>query len=82
MSVIEKFSTISNSITTLINFVTNDETIKEDFNDYLNAISAKNLSQAEVQALRNQCENLASDVRILTNFVNQILDDFQAFGML
>lgn len=51
-------------------------------NDIGNLTISAAYSQAEVQALRNQCENLASDVRILTNFVNQILDDFQAFGML
>lgn len=51
-------------------------------NDIGNLTISVVYSQAEVQALRNQCENLASDVRILTNFVNQILDDFQAFGML
>lgn len=51
MSVIEKFSTISNVITAVIDFVANDESVKEDFNDYLNAISSKNLSQSEVQAL-------------------------------
>lgn len=51
MSVIEKFSTISNVITAVIDFVANDELVKEDFNDYLNAVSAKNLSQSEVQAL-------------------------------
>lgn len=39
-------------------------------------------NQAEVQALRNQCEILASDLRILTNFVNQILDDHQAYNLL
>lgn len=51
-------------------------------NDIGNLTISAAYSQAEVQALRNQCEILASDVRILTNFVNQILDDIQAFGML
>lgn len=51
MSVIEKFATISNTITNLIEFVSVDESVKDDFNDYMATISAKNLSQSEIQAL-------------------------------
>ena len=51
-------------------------------NDIGNLAIGAAYNQAEVQALRNQCEILASDLRILTNFVNQILDDQQAFGLL
>ncbi|MDD3236793.1 MAG: SEC-C domain-containing protein [Candidatus Gastranaerophilales bacterium] len=51
MSVIEKFSTISNTITKLIEFVSTDETVKDDFNDYLLTIGAKNMTPAQVQAM-------------------------------
>jgi len=39
-------------------------------------------NQAEVQALRDRCETLASDLRILTNFVNSMMDDLQGVGLL
>lgn len=39
-------------------------------------------NQAEVQALRDRCETLASDLRILTNFVNSLTDDFQSYGLV
>ncbi len=50
-SVIEKFTTISETITKLIEFVSTNDPVKDDFNDYLATISAKNLSPSEVQAL-------------------------------
>lgn len=39
-------------------------------------------NQGEIQTLRDRCETLASDVRILTNFVNSMMDDFQSFNLL
>ncbi len=51
MSVIEKFATISNTITNLINFVSTDESVKEDFNEYMTTISAQRLSPSQVQAM-------------------------------
>ncbi len=51
MSVIEKFTTISNTITNLINFVSTDDSVKEDFNEYMTTISAQRLSPAQVQAM-------------------------------
>ena len=51
MSVIEKFATISNTITNLINFVSTDDSVKEDFNEYMNTISAQKLSPSQVQAM-------------------------------
>lgn len=39
-------------------------------------------NQAELQALRDKCEILASDLRILTNFVNSLTDDFQSYGLV
>lgn len=51
MSVIEKFATISATITKLIDFVASDESVKDDFNDYLTSISAQNMTQSQVQAM-------------------------------
>lgn len=39
-------------------------------------------NQGELQALRNANEVLASDLRILTNFVNSLVDDWQSVGFL
>lgn len=51
MSVIEKFATISNTITKLIDFVSMDESVKGDFNDYMTTISSQNLSPSQVQTM-------------------------------
>lgn len=51
MSVIEKFSTISNTITKLIDFVATNESVKEDFNDYMKTISAQSMTPSQVQAM-------------------------------
>lgn len=51
MSVIEKFATISNTITKLIDFVSTDNSVKGDFNDYMATISAQNLNGSQVQAM-------------------------------
>lgn len=51
MSVIEKLAIISDTITKIMNFVINDETIKPDFEEYLATLSAQNADKARVQAL-------------------------------
>lgn len=51
MSVIEKFATISNTITRLIDFVSTDDSVKEDFNDYMTTISAHSMTPSQVQAM-------------------------------
>lgn len=51
MSVIEKFATISNTITKLIDFVSTDDSVKGDFNDYMATISAQNMTNSQVQAM-------------------------------
>ena len=51
MSVIEKLSAISETITKLMNFVLNDDFVKPDFNEYLTAISAKNENRTNIQAV-------------------------------
>lgn len=51
MSVIEKFSDISTTITKLIDFVSNDESVKPDFEDYMKSISAQNLTPSQIQAM-------------------------------
>ncbi len=51
MSVIEKLSIISNTITKVMNFVLSDEFVKPDFDEYLTAISAKNVDRTKIQAL-------------------------------
>ncbi len=51
MSVIEKFTTISNTITKLIDFVSTSETTKEDFQDYLTSISSQNMTPSQIQAM-------------------------------
>ncbi len=50
MSVIEQLSSISNSMSKLISFVSNDETIKNDFNEYLSTIGARNLPPERLQS--------------------------------
>ncbi len=50
MSVIEKLSIISDTITKLMNFVMNDELIKPDFDEYLTAVSSKNVQGSTLQA--------------------------------
>ncbi len=49
MSVIEKLSIISDTITKLMNFVITDEEVKKDFDEYLSAVSGGN--QNRTQAL-------------------------------
>lgn len=39
-------------------------------------------NQAEVQALRNKTEDLASDLRTLTNVFNQLLDTIQSYNLI
>ena len=51
MSVIEKLSTVSETITNLMNFVISNETVKPDFNEYLATVSAKNSGNTNIQAL-------------------------------
>ncbi len=51
MSVIEKLSTISETITKLMNFVVNNDIVKPDFNEYLATISAKNQRNTNINAL-------------------------------
>ena len=51
MSVIEKFSTISNTMGNLMEFVATDDDIKEDYNDYLTTISAQSMTPAQMQAM-------------------------------
>ena len=50
MSVIEKLSVISDTITKLMNFVLNDEVVKLDFNEYLTSVSSKNERESSLQA--------------------------------
>ena len=50
MSVIEKLSTISDTITKLMNFVMSDELVKPDFDEYLTAISSRNAQGGALQA--------------------------------
>ena len=51
MSVIEKLSVISDTITNVMNFVLNSEIIKPDFDEYLAALSARNADTSKIQAL-------------------------------
>ncbi len=51
MSVIEKLSIISDTITKLMNFTVNDEIVKPDFEEYLTSVSAKNADKISMQAL-------------------------------
>ena len=51
MSVIEKLAMISDTITKLMNFVLNSEKVTPDFNEYLTAISAKNIDRSRMQAV-------------------------------
>ncbi len=50
MSVIEKLSIISDTITKLMNFVLNDETVKPDLDEYLTAIASKNVQGNALQS--------------------------------
>jgi len=51
MSVIEKLSIISDTITKVMNFVISDELVKPDFEEYLATLSANNADRNRVQAL-------------------------------
>lgn len=49
MAVIEKLNLISNTMDELMNFVQNDESVKEDFNEYLTTIGMKNPTETQLQ---------------------------------
>ncbi len=51
MSVIEKLSIISDTITKIMNFAVTNEIVKPDFEEYLATLSAKNADSSRVQAL-------------------------------
>ena len=51
MSVIEKLAIISDTITKIMNFVVNHETVKPDFDEYLATLSARNADAVRTQAL-------------------------------
>lgn len=51
MSVIEKLSVISDTITKVMNFVLTNEIVKPDFDEYIAALSAKNADTSRIQAL-------------------------------
>ena len=51
MSVIEQLSSISNSITKLMNFVANDESVKNDFEEYLKTVGGQNLPPQKLQSV-------------------------------
>ena len=51
MSVIEKLSVISDTITKVMNFVLSDEIVKPDFDEYLATLSAKNADPGRIQVL-------------------------------
>jgi len=51
MSVIEKFSTISSTITKLFEFLTTSEVVREDVEEYLKTVSAHNQSSKNLQSI-------------------------------
>lgn len=51
MSVIEKFSTISSTITKLFEFLTSSEVVKDDVEEYLKTVSAYNQSAKNIQSI-------------------------------
>lgn len=51
MSVIEKLSVISDTITKVMNFVLTNEIVRPDFDEYLSALSAQNVDAGRMQAL-------------------------------
>lgn len=51
MSVIEKFSTISTTISKLFDFLMNSEIVKEDVQEYLKTVSATNLPNKNMQSV-------------------------------
>ena len=51
MSVIETFSTISSTISKLLDFLMNSDAVKEDVEEYLKTISAQNLPSKTIQAI-------------------------------
>ncbi len=51
MSVIEKLAVISDTITKLMNFVSTNETVKPDFEEYIKTVSANNQGNVRIQAL-------------------------------
>lgn len=51
MNILEKFSAISDVMTSLIDFVQKDEEIKADFQEYLVTIGAKNPTEAQLQSI-------------------------------
>ena len=50
MSVIEKLSVISDTITKVMNFVLNYAPVKADFDEYLKSLSVKNVEMSRIQA--------------------------------
>lgn len=51
MSVIEKFSAISSTITKLFEFITTSDIVKDDVEEYLKTVSAYNQSASNIQAV-------------------------------
>lgn len=51
MNLVDKFSEISNIMTSLIDFVQNDKEIKPDFEEYLTTIGAKNHTPGQIQSI-------------------------------
>lgn len=51
MTVIEKLNSISEVMNDLINFVQTNEAVKEDFEEYLKTIGAKDVSPAQLQSV-------------------------------
>ena len=51
MSVIEKFSAISSTITKLFEFLTTSEAVQEDVQEYLKTVSAHNQPSKNIQSV-------------------------------
>ena len=51
MSVIEKFSTISSTITKLFDFLTTSKVVKEDVEEYLKTVSAYSQTAKNLQSI-------------------------------
>lgn len=51
MSVIEKFSDISDVMSGLIDFVRTDEEVKADFAEYLSTIGVKGITENQLQSV-------------------------------
>ena len=51
MSVIEKLAVISDTITKLMNFVSTNDVVKPDFEEYIKTVSSNNQGNVKIQAL-------------------------------